>query len=53
MRRRLKKPKKKYRKIIKNKVQKEAFSQLIDLKQRSKTKIKDVYYEKLETQLYI
>ena len=45
-------PKEEYRKLIKEKVEKAAFSQLIELKNRSKTKMKDVHYEKLEMQSY-
>ena len=45
-------PKEEYRKFIKEKVEKAAFSQLMELKNRSKTKMKDVHYQKFEMQSY-
>ena len=46
-------PKEEYRKIMKEKVHKAAFNQLIELKQKSKTKMKDVDYDKFEMQSYM
>ena len=46
-------PKEEYRKLIKEKVEKAAFSQLIELKNRSKTKMKDLHYQKLKMQSYM
>ena len=46
-------PKEEYMKLMKEKMKKATFSQIIELKLRSKTKRKNVHYQKLQIQSYI
>ena len=46
-------PKEEYRKLMKEQVHKAAFNQLIELNPKSKTKLKDVHYEKFIIQSYM
>ena len=46
-------PKEQYRKLVKNQVMKSAFKSYIELKEKSKKKLKDLVYQDIKIQSYM